>query len=75
VKLYSGHTLFFKAIESCSKILNDKKYIQYSEKFHGKLSFSGKGETIFNTVYSASKSNFRKVSCQAEHNTQGTSPA
>jgi len=26
-------TLFFKARTSCSKILNDKKYVQYSEKF------------------------------------------
>ena len=69
----SGHTLFFRASASCWKILNDKKYIQYSEKLHGKLCFSGKGEKIFNTIYSASKSNYRKVSCQEEHNTQETS--
>jgi len=28
--------------QSCSKILNGKKYIQYSEKFQGKLCFQGK---------------------------------
>jgi len=40
-----------------------KKYIQDSEKFHGKLCFSWKGENVFNTAYSASKGNYRKVSC------------
>jgi len=32
----AGHTLFSRASASCSKILNDKKYIQYSKKFKGK---------------------------------------
>ena len=44
--------------QSCSKILNGKKYIQYSEKFQGKLCFQGKRKLIkilnvksmFNTV-------------------------
>ena len=70
----SGHSLVFRASASCSKILNDKKYIQYSRKFHGKLCFSGQCDKNFNTVYSASKGNYRKVSCQREHTTQGTSP-
>jgi len=39
-------TLFFKASASRSKILNGKKYIQYSGKFHGKLCFPGQGEKI-----------------------------
>jgi len=52
-------TLFFRASASCSKILNSKKYIQYSEKFQGKLYFSGQEQVaqksctvknIFNTV-------------------------
>jgi len=36
----SGHSLFFRASASCSKILNGKQYIEYSENFEGKLSFS-----------------------------------
>ena len=36
-------TLFYRASASCSKILNDKKYIQYSENFPGKL-FSGQAQ-------------------------------
>jgi len=28
----------------------------------------------FNTVYSANKGNYRRVSCLGEHNTRGTSP-
>jgi len=40
----SGQTLFFRASASCSKILNDKKYIQYSEKFQGKLFVSGQAQ-------------------------------
>jgi len=31
---------------SCSKILNDKKYIQYSEKFQGKVCFQGKRKLL-----------------------------
>jgi len=49
---------------------------EYSGKFHCKLCFSGQGEKMFNTfntVYSASKGNCRKVSCLEEHNTQGAS--
>jgi len=51
----------FRASASCSKIRKDKKiYIQYSEKFQGKLRFQGKrkllknlnGKKVFNTVYS-----------------------
>jgi len=67
----SRATLFLRISASCSKILNDKKYIQYSGKFHGKLCFSGQGEKIFYTVYSASKGNYHSVSCQGEPNTQG----
>ena len=37
-------------------------------------SFPGEGEQNFNTVYSASNGNYRKVSCLGEHNTQETSP-
>jgi len=36
-------TLFFRASASCSKILNDKKYIQYSEKFLGNSVFRASG--------------------------------
>jgi len=36
--------------------------------------FPGQGEKNFNTVYSSSKGNYRKVSCLGEHNTQETSP-
>ena len=64
IKIYSiqwkisGHPLFFRASASCSKILNGKKYIQYSENFQGKLCFQGKRKllkilnvkSIFNTV-------------------------
>ena len=46
----SGHPLFFRASASYSKILNSKKYIQYSEKFQGKL-FSGQGQIVKNPEY------------------------
>jgi len=36
--------------------------------------FQGKCAKIVNTVYSAVKGNYRKVSCLGEHNTQETSP-
>jgi len=39
---------FFRASASCSKILNDKKYIQYSEKFKGNSVFQGKGTLLKN---------------------------
>jgi len=71
---FSGQTLCFRASASSSKILNGKKYIQCSGKFHVKLCFPGQGEKNFNTVYYASKGNYRKVSCLGEHNTQETSP-
>ena len=35
---------FFRASASCSKLLNDKKYIQYSEKLPGQLCFSGQAQ-------------------------------
>ena len=34
--------LFFRASASCSKLLNDKNYIQYSEQFLGNSVFQGK---------------------------------
>ena len=37
-------------------------------------SFLEQGEKTFNTVYSSSKGNYRKVSCLGDHNTQKTSP-
>jgi len=40
-----------------------------AENFRGNC-FSGQGEKYFN---SASKGNYRKVSCLGEHNTQGAS--
>jgi len=44
-KVNSGHTVFFTTNASCSKILNDKKYIQYSENFRGKLCFSRRAQS------------------------------
>jgi len=41
----SVHTLFFRASTSCSKILNDEKYIQHSETFQGTLCFSGQAQS------------------------------
>ena len=37
---------FFQDKRRCSKILNGKKYIQYSEKFQGKLCFQGKQKLL-----------------------------
>jgi len=37
-------------------------------------SFPGQGEKKLNTVYSASKGSYRKVSCLGQHNAQETSP-
>jgi len=62
----------FRVMASCSKILNGKKYIQCSGKFHGKFCFAGQVENNFNTAYSASEGNYREVSCLEEHNTQET---
>ena len=39
-------TLFFQGKRRCSKILNSKKYIQYSEKFQGKICFQGKRKLL-----------------------------
>jgi len=36
----------FQGKRSCSKILNTKKYIQYSENFQGKLCFQGKHKLL-----------------------------
>ena len=71
VNVISGQTPLFRASASCSKILNGKKYIQYSEKFQGKLCFSGQvqsclkilnGKNIFNTVKNfRASANFWKI--------------
>jgi len=37
----SGHTLFFRASASCSKILNVKSKVNTVKNFEGKLCFSG----------------------------------
>jgi len=37
---------FFQGKRRCSKILNSKKYIQYGEKFQGKLCFQGKRKLL-----------------------------
>jgi len=44
----------FRASASCSKILNGKKDIQYSEKFQGKRKVAQilNGEEFVNTMYS-----------------------
>jgi len=55
-----GKLCFSGRAQSCSKILNDKKYIQCSEIFQATLFFMASascskilnGENIFNTVYS-----------------------
>ena len=44
----SGQTLFFRASASCSKILNDKKYFQYSENFQVNSGFKGKRKLLKN---------------------------
>ena len=41
----SGHTLFFRASASCSKLLSVKTYIQYSENCQAKLCFSGQAQS------------------------------
>jgi len=43
----SGQLCFSGQAQSCSKILNGEKYIQYSEKFQGKLYFQGKRKEKF----------------------------
>jgi len=47
---FSGQLCFSQGKLSCSKILNSKKYIQYSEKFQGKL-FSGQAQIVKNPEY------------------------
>jgi len=42
VKIFRATLFFSGQAQSCSKILNGKKYIQYSEKFQEKLCFQGK---------------------------------
>jgi len=42
----SSATLFSRQAQSCSEILNGKKYIQCSEKFQGKLGFQGKRKLL-----------------------------
>ena len=43
-------TLFFRASASCSKILNDKKYMfKYSEKYQGNSVFQGKHKLLKNS--------------------------
>jgi len=44
---FSGQLCFFRASTSCSKILNNKKYIQDSKKFQGKL-FSEQAQVVKN---------------------------
>jgi len=43
----SGQLCFSGQAQSCSKILNGKKYIHYSEKFQVKL-FSGQSQVVKN---------------------------
>jgi len=66
-------TLFFRASASSSKILNDKKYIPCSGKFHGKLCFSGQGEKFLIQYIQPVKAITVKFLVR-EHYTQGTSP-
>ena len=46
MKKVQGNPVFFQGKRRCSKILNGKKYIQYSEKFQGKLCFQGKQKLL-----------------------------
>jgi len=45
VKNFRAHCFSGQA-QSCSKILNGKTYIQYSEQFQGKLCFQGKRKLL-----------------------------
>jgi len=45
----SRATLFFRASAGYSKLLNNKKYIQYSEKFLGNSVFQGKHKLFKNS--------------------------
>jgi len=44
----SGQLCFFRARASCSKILNDKKYVFNTEKIPGQLCFSGQAQLAQN---------------------------
>jgi len=41
----------FRPSSSCSKILKDKKYFKYSEKFQGKFCFSGQAQVVQNSEW------------------------
>jgi len=41
---YFKASCFLGQAQSCSNFLNGRKYIQYSEKFQGKLCFSGQAQ-------------------------------
>jgi len=43
---FSGQLCFFQGKRRCWKILNSKKYIQYCEKFQGKICFQGKRKLL-----------------------------
>jgi len=64
LKIFRANSVF-RACTSCSKILNDKKCI-FNAFNSGQTLFSGQGENIFGTVYSASKGNYPNVSFQRE---------
>jgi len=46
-----GANSVFRASASCSKILDDKKAFQYSEKFQGNSVFQGKRKLLKNSEY------------------------
>jgi len=48
VKHFRANSVFQGKRKSCSKILNGKKYIQYSETFQGKLFFSRQAQVAQN---------------------------
>jgi len=57
----SGHTLFFRASHTLLKNPECKNYIQYSEKFQGKLCFQSKRKLLKNTYFNAV--NIFKANC------------
>ena len=65
----SGQTLFSGQAQTAQKSWMVDNILNTAENFRGNC-FSGQGEKYFN---SASKGNYRKVSCLGEHNTQGAS--
>jgi len=46
--VYSGHTLFFRAIASCSKILNVKSIFNTVKIFRANSDFQGKPKLLKN---------------------------